>query len=53
MMVEFIVPVGFTIVVGLLAVPWSRSLWTVFLYLTEEMGSPGNQGGAPPKRAIK
>jgi uncharacterized protein (DUF983 family) len=36
---QFIVPVTATILAGLLAIPWSRSLWTVFLYLTEEMGS--------------
>jgi uncharacterized protein (DUF983 family) len=39
---QFLIPVGATIIVGLAAIPWSRSLWTVFLYLTKEMGTPAN-----------
>jgi uncharacterized protein (DUF983 family) len=36
---QFMIPVGATIIVGLAAIPWSRSLWTVFLYITKEMGT--------------
>ena len=41
-LMQFILPVAATIIAGLVAIPWSRSLWTVFLYLTEEMGTPGS-----------
>jgi uncharacterized protein (DUF983 family) len=52
-LMQFLLPVLATIVMGVIAIPWSRSLWTVFLYLTDEMGSPTNKGGKPPQAAVK
>jgi uncharacterized protein (DUF983 family) len=43
---QFVLPVAATILVGVIAIPWSRSLWTVFLYLTDEMGPPTDDGKA-------
>lgn len=39
---QFFLPVAATVIVGVAAIPWSRSLWTVFLYLTKEMGGAAN-----------
>jgi len=51
---QFLVPVAATIATGVAAIPWSRSLWTAFLYLTDEMGSPtGHDSGKPPKAGVK
>jgi uncharacterized protein (DUF983 family) len=49
---QFLLPVAATIMAGVIAIPWSRSLWTVFLYLTDEMGTPtGNS--KPPRTEVK
>jgi uncharacterized protein (DUF983 family) len=47
-LMQFLLPVAATIIAGVIAIPWSRSLWTVFLYLTDEMGSPTGDGKPPP-----
>jgi uncharacterized protein (DUF983 family) len=45
-LMQFLLPVAATVVAGVIAIPWSRSLWTVFLYLTDEMGSPTDESKA-------
>ncbi|HUN56786.1 MAG TPA: DUF983 domain-containing protein [Candidatus Binataceae bacterium] len=46
-LMQFLLPVAATIIAGVIAIPWSRSLWTVFLYLTDEMGSRAGSGKTP------
>ena len=35
---QFTIPVVATTLVAIAAVPWSRSIWTAFLYITKEIG---------------
>ena len=50
---QIAIPVTIAIILGVGIVPWSRSFWTLFLFVTNEMTAnpPAHEGESPDRPA--